>query len=470
MKEKSENLTNLILVIAFVIASVIWWGALKNIVLFVVTLGILVFIHEWGHFVAARSVGVHCYEFALGFGPKLMTYLRRNGTEYTIRAVPLGGFVNIKGMQPEDPIMPDGLNGKRPAERALVYLAGPLMNVILGVTVLLLSGALIGTYNQKQALIVQIEPKAIAKRLEVVSRNGQAVTGYPKGLRVGDQILQIDGKPIARWDSVYDEINPNPGRQVTLLVRRGADELLLTGKTGRKKLPVDKFLTITRVPPETKLDVRTGDQLSKIDGKPVDEYIQGRESFEEAARRVLTERTGKPITLVVWRNLDQRAEVTGTAGPLDVEMAPGQRYVGVLNISPSPGQGPRVGLAQSLREGKDSIQNFFLRMAAMFSTPKQIGERVGGPVAIFNVLGDVGKLPLLYYFSVLASLSLSLAVFNLFPVPVLDGGHMLILTWEVLRRRRLEPAMQQKVQMVGLAIIAVIFIFIMQKDIRGLLP
>src|SRR5207244_3810497 len=106
-----------------------------GLLLFVVTLGILVFVHEMGHFLAAKSVGVTVEEFAFGFGPKLVTFLRRSGTDYTVRALPLGGFVSMIGMQPEDVAVPNGLMSKPAWARAWVFIAGPLMNVILALLV-----------------------------------------------------------------------------------------------------------------------------------------------------------------------------------------------------------------------------------------------------------------------------------------------------------------------------------------------
>jgi regulator of sigma E protease len=118
-----------------------------------------------------------------------------------------------------------------------------------------------------------------------------------------------------------------------------------------------------------------------------------------------------------------------------------------------------------VEEGLENFAGFFLALKSMFSNTKQLGDSVGGPVAIWVLLGQVGKLPLIYYFNVLGSLSLSLAVFNLFPIFLLDGGHMLLLTIEVLRRRRLEPEHHKRAAVVGFGIIAMLFVLILFKDI-----
>lgn len=471
MEKKSENLTNAILVIAFVIACVIWWGVLKNVVLFLVTLGVLVFIHEWGHFVAARSVGVHCYEFALGFGPKLMTYMRRNGTEYTVRAVPLGGFVNIKGMQPEDPIMPDGLNSKRPAEKALVYLAGPLMNVILALVIFTLKGAVFGTPDLTQVLVGNVVKRSVAQKLPIVSKDGQPAAGLRGGLQTGDQILAVNGKPVRGAFDLVSVVHVNAGKEVTLQVRRGGSILEFRGAPSLQPAK-GRLLVVTQAPAGNPLGVQVGDQLYSVDGKEIADVIPPKSaSLEAAVADLFRERAGKPVTMVVWRNHETPVTLTGPAVPIAVQLQDTEWKRGVFGFEPWPGKGPRISLARSAATGLEQMKGFFEQIFAMFRKgPEGLSQNVGGPIQILVVVGQMTRLPSLYYFFMLGQLSLSLAVFNLFPIPVLDGGHMLILTWEVLRRRRLEPAMLQRVQLVGLAIIAVIFIFIMQKDIRGLLP
>jgi regulator of sigma E protease len=474
--DRRELMTNLLILVGIIIAAIVRWDLLRNPVMFVVTMGILVAIHEWGHFIAAKSVGVRVYEFALGMGPRLVTYMRRGGTDYTVRALPIGGFVNPKGMQPDDPITTDGINGRRPAERALVYLAGPLMNIILGLLVLTLSGFLIGVGDESKAIIADVGKKSAASQMVVETRNGQPVTGYRKGLQIGDYILEVNGKPITHVNQVSGQVKGRANQTVTMRVRRGGEELTLSGVARETKVESDHALVVTGVGEGTSLAVLPGDQLELIDGKTVEELGKETESPEATVARVMREKAGQPVTLVVWRNSRERLEVTGPAGPLEMKVQPGERFVGILGISPVPGQGPRVSLEESVRQGMTAFRNFFIMMGAMLGNlftnlvknPQKAGEGLGGPVAIWVMLGQVGKLPLMYYFNVLASLSLSLAVFNLFPIFVLDGGHMLLLTIEVLRRRRLDPEQQKLAMTAGVVFVGLLFVIIMSKDIMNL--
>lgn len=466
--DRREVLTNLLVLAGIIVAAIARWDLLRNPVMFVITMGILVAIHEWGHFIAAKSVGVRVYEFALGMGPRLVTYMRRGGTDYTVRAFPVGGYVKPKGMEPDDPITTDGINGRRPAERALVYLAGPLMNIILAIFVLCLTGYLIGVPDETKAVVAEVTKKSPASQMDVVSRNGQPVTGYRKGLEIGDYVLEVNGQPITHRDQIFNQINGNANKPITMRVRRGSDELTLNGVAKEQKLPEGRYLVITRVPEGTTLAVQPGDQLQQIDGKLVEALSKGNETPEATATRVLQEKAGQQVTLVVWRNSRQRLEITGPAGPLETKVQPGERIVGILGFKPYPGQGPKVSLQESVSQGLQAFAGFFLALKAMFSNTKQLSENLGGPVAIWVMLGQVGKLPLIYYFNVLASLSLSLAVFNLFPIFLLDGGHMLLLAIEVLRRRRLEPELQKLAMTVGVVIVGVLFVVILSKDIMKL--
>lgn len=455
---RSEVLTNiLVLVVAGVLATV-FWDFFRTPVMFVVTLGILVAVHEWGHFIASKSVGVHVYEFALGFGPKLITYMRRGGTEYTIRAIPLGGFVNPKGMQPDDPITPDGLNGRRPAERALVYLAGPLMNIILAVLVFCLTGFLVGSYDESVAYVGVVNKGSEASKMQVVSVNGQPASGMRPGMREGDRILEVNGQPVGA-ETVVNQIHPNANKPVTMKVQRGKDTLELRGTPKRGKVQ-GKLLVISEVPAGV-TGVQAGDQLATVNGESPDSL--------EDARDLLQQTTGKPTTLGIWRGGEQFLQVQTTGQALPVELRESERWVGQLGFQPSPGMGPRIPLEKSVTNGLNGLRNYFAMMGSLFSRPKQLGDNVGGPVRIFSIMGPLDRLPPIYYFGILGQLSLSLAVFNLLPVPMLDGGHMLLVTVEVLRRRRLEPETQRAVAMVGLALIGVLFVYIMWKDIMNLL-
>jgi regulator of sigma E protease len=457
---REETLRNLALLAILAVAAFVWWDVFRRPVMFVLTLSILVAVHEWGHFIAAKAVGVRVYEFAIGFGPRLVTYMRRGGTDYTIRALPLGGFVNPKGMQPDDPITSDGLNGRRPAERALVYLAGPLMNVILATLILTTSGWLFGGADRSKALVLQVTKGREAARMEVASVNGAPASGVKPGLRVGDHVLAVNGQPVT-YDNVTRQIHPNAAKPIVMTVRRGKDTLELRGTPREAESARSSFLFVASAPEGSPLDVRQGDQLWFVDD--LDAFDEG--EMPAKIEAYLREKRGQPVTLGIWRGEKEPIVLRGPAPTLTLAVRSGRRFEGQLGFMPTPGQGPRISFGESVQNGLGGLQGFGMAMARIFSSTRELKRNVGGPIAIFDQMGAMDRLPLMYFLGALASLSLSLAFFNLLPVPVLDGGHMLMLTVEVVRRRRLEPDTQRAVALVGLALIGVLFVYITYKDI-----
>ena len=464
---KSNVLQNVVIGIAVLVAAYFNWDLVKGILIFAFTLGILVAVHEWGHFIAARVSGVRIYEFAIGFGPRLWTYWRKNGTDYTIRAFPLGGFVNLKGMQPEDPATPDGVNGRRPAERALIYLGGPLMNMIFATIVALLLGWVWGTFDPSVVLVGSIEKKSAASRMTVLEKNGGPATDVKPGLRVGDRLVEVNGKPVKSFEDLRDQVSTRPGQPVRVAVQRGSDTLLLEGTPPLKKLPLDEVIVVKSVPADSTLALQAGDQVDEIEynGKSVTEEVKRLEDLVPTAEAKLRELTGKTVKLVIWRKNEQRLEIEGPAAPIDLNLESGYRMQGILGITRADGAGPRVSFGKSVEMGFTLLLGMVDAYRHLFSRVDRLGEKVSGPVGIFAAMQNVDKLPMLTYMVNLMSLSFSLAVFNLFPIFVLDGGHMLLLTMEVVRRRRLDPKMQQAAQMVGLVIILTLFVVITGKDL-----
>lgn len=347
------------------------WERVRTPVVFVVTLGVLIFVHEMGHFLAAKAVGVRVIEFALGFGPKIASWIHRSGTEYTVRCLPLGGFVNMAGMQPDEADMEDGLAGKSAGARAFVFAAGPAMNLALALVILCLAGFAFGTANGKEVFVGSVAPNAPAERM---------------GLKVGDRILSVRGVPVQSGQELQQAIRTSPPGELTMVVLRGSETLSLRGT------------------PRTVVD---------------------------------DPKTGKS-----------------------------HREIG---IQPIPGLGPRLPLGASIREGWKAYKASFAIMANLVRSG-EITQSVGGPLAIFKATDSTTKLPIFVHTEMTASLSISLGVLNLLPIPILDGGHLMLLLIEVLRRRRLSTVTLKVAQLVGLAVIGVLFILIMYKDARLFFP
>jgi len=338
--------------------------------LFFATLGLLIFVHEMGHFLAAKSVGVTVEEFAFGFGPKLLTLLKRGGTEYTVRALPLGGFVSMIGMQPEEVEIPNGLMSKPAWARAWVFVAGPLMNLILALLVFCSMGMITGVPDKRSTQVVQVVPNSEAERV---------------GLRTGDTIVAIDGEPITDGTQLIKVIRSHPGQQLRIAVRRGSEMINLTA-------------------------------------------------------------TPKP-------------------GP---DEANPKVTIGLLGFQPGI-TFKRLGFQASVKTGLSDLAQSFVFMGRLLRRPAQLKDAAGGPISILRVSQMNAQLGPGYHFGLVGQLSLGLAVFNLLPIPVLDGGHLALLLVEVCSglfwRRRLGPEVYRVATAVGLVFIVGVFLLLTYSDL-----
>ncbi|MEQ8236703.1 MAG: M50 family metallopeptidase, partial [Syntrophomonadaceae bacterium] len=179
-----------------------------TIITALIILAVLILVHEWGHFMVARRIGIPVHEFSLGFGRKLYS-TRKNGVEYSLRLIPMGGFVRMAGEEPGDMNDPDGYNNRRPWEKVGVAFSGPFMNFVLAVLIFIYTFAVIG--------MPQASPEAVI---------GELVSGKPAasaGLQVGDRILQVNNVPITSWDEFVGMIHANEsGTTMQFLVERDA--------------------------------------------------------------------------------------------------------------------------------------------------------------------------------------------------------------------------------------------------------
>lgn len=177
-----------------------------SIILTVIVLGVLIFVHELGHFLTARAVGIPVYEFALGFGYKVISFTK-NGVEYSLRLIPLGGFVRMAGEEPGDNEDPNGYSHRTPLEKIKVAVAGPFMNLFLGLLIFIYSYAFIGLPSATNEPVI-----------------GRVISGEPAaaaGVQPGDRVLAIDGQAIGSWEQITAVMSQkHPGEKITLTIQR----------------------------------------------------------------------------------------------------------------------------------------------------------------------------------------------------------------------------------------------------------
>ena len=472
------------------------WANIQQTVTLLIILSILVVAHEWGHFIVARLCGIRVDDFSIGFGKRLFRIGKRGDTEYNVRMLPLGGFVKIAGMEPDEaplvnakdkvikdkvikdkvlgatpsdpdaaevPLLaenigehtpytgPDGFYSKPLWQRSLVIFAGPLMSFLFGYIVFCLMGFTTGIPSGK-----------VLTRISLVEPGGQ---GQKIGLHAGDTITAINGQPVTDGQQMIAKINASLGKPVTLTVVR--DDRTFTPPTAIPQTAMrdgKPIIYTSVVQPGTfghSIGLLPGDTVHQIADTPIDGTA--------AALKALRDNAGKPIDVVVTRpTSDDPVTLHGVvpqAASVGVLPSLDSHPIGVLKIDPSA-EFKRLSFVQSIKAGTAATAFFFSSLAAMVHQPSQIKENAGGIIYMYQMTGVVAKNGLADKINLMAGLSISLAVFNLLPIPVLDGGHLLTFFIEWVRRgKRLTDQQQQAFLMTGLAIIGVLFVLVMSNDI-----
>ena len=462
------------------------WTHIQPTVTLLVILSILVVAHEWGHFIVARLCGIRVDDFSIGFGKRLFRICKRGDTEYNVRMLPLGGFVKIAGMEPDEaplvaakdkmlgkpnpadpdskdlPLItenigdgvpytsPDGFYSKPLWQRALVILAGPVMSFLFGYLAFCLMGWTVGIPSGK-----------VLSRIGMVSPGGE---GQRIGLRTGDVITAINGQTISDGKQMIAAINGSLGKTLTLNVRRGDQSFT---KTATPQTAMDNGKPVIRtdvVTPGTvglALGLEAGDTVMGI-GK---DKVTG----TEEALSFLRANAGKAVDVVVSRPSSDDpislhavlpAMLTAAALP-----ALNSHPIGVLKIQPSS-EIKHLSFRDSVVAGTNATLSIFAHLGEMVRQPSQIKENTGGIIFMYQVTNVAVKNGLVEEVAIMAQLSISLAIFNLLPIPILDGGHLLTFLLEWIRRgKRLTDQQQQAFLMTGLAIIGVLFVLINSHDI-----
>ena len=458
------------------------WANIQQTVTLLIILSILVVAHEWGHFIVARMCGIRVDDFSIGFGKRLFRIGKRGDTEYNVRMLPLGGFVKIAGMEPDEaplvnakdkvlgrdaesdpdaaeiPLLaenlgentpytgPDGFYSKPLWQRSLVIFAGPLMSFVLGYIVFCLMGVTTG-----------IPTGNTLNKVALTSPGGE---GQHIGLRIGDVITTLNGRPISGGEQMIDIIHGSANKPITLTVRRG-DETFTRTATPRPMLD-DKnkpVLSVDTVTPGalSALGLLPGDKIAQVNSTDISSAAQ--------ARSLLNQDAGKTADVTVLRQGNEK-HLTGVVPAAFARNAPAWREqpIGLLNIIPAQ-EIKRVSLRQSFDFGNKMIVGTFSELASLIHH-REVQKAAGGIIYMYQATGLAVKSGLPDVVSMLASLSISLAIFNLLPIPVLDGGHLLTFFIEWVRRgKRLTEQQQQTFLMTGLAIIGVLFVLIMSNDI-----
>lgn len=427
----------------------------------VFNLGILIFVHELGHYLAARASGVTVERFSMGFGPRILKFTR-GATEYAISAIPFGGYVKMAGMeQPaegdETDLGPNTFLGKRIGIRALIVAAGPVTNLIWAV--LVATGLLLFTGIQTLG-----EPVI-----------GEVKEGSPAalaGLLPRDLIVSVGGMNVASWEDVVRQAAEDEDGSVDLVVNRGGDpgvvaEITLVVAADEETGEFDLGLTAYVPPvvgdvlsggPADRAGMRAGDLIVSVDDVEV-------ESWNELGG-IIHESLGDELTIVWERDAELMSTVVvpeegeEPVGTTDVRTV---GRIGIMRPFEIKRLGPGEAVVTAVLFTAGSLRmivEFFVGLV----TGQVSGSMVGGPIKVIQLASESARWGATSFFAFMAFMSLNLFLINMLPLPILDGGHLLLMALEKVRRRGLTERQLMAWQQVGLVFFVGLMVFLLVRD------
>ncbi|MCJ7524220.1 MAG: RIP metalloprotease RseP [Candidatus Aminicenantes bacterium] len=424
---------------------------------FLIVLGIIVLVHELGHYIAARLMKIRVEVFSFGFGKRLFGK-KIGATDFRVSLVPVGGYVRMAGEEEYDPQnpRPDEFMAKNRAQKIFTLIMGPVMNLLLALLLIIivnLGGVEINSYKLEKPVIGYIEKGSPAEK---------------SGLQPGDMLLAIQGKKTPNWKEVEITIGTNPKEnlQIDYLRNNSRQTTKLKVATSSRyemgyagfywKLPA-VINDVVKGYPAWKAGLQPGDIITAINDQPVATY------FELA--NIIHKSPKKPLKLNYMRNLSLRtAQLTPVA----------ENGIGLIGFNVRIATTKiHYGLGGAI---KNSFQEAGRLLFLTFDAFKKIIQRkisvksFSGPMEIARVSQQALASGFSNFFMLIAFISLQLGIVNLFPIPGLDGGHLLIFTIEAIIRRDLNQKLKTVLLYAGFAFLISLMVFIILNDIAKTLP
>lgn len=428
---------------------------------FVIVFGVLVFVHEFGHFFMAKLVKIRVEVFSWGYGKRLFG-IKKGDTDYRISILPLGGFVKFTGedvFEKKKDLAPYDFMAKKRWERFLVMLMGSVMNILLAVVLVVfisMLGVTLPEYVDQKPVIGGIEADSPAERANLLA---------------GDEILKINKRNTKTWKEVQLAVGTKPNRLITLEVKRGDEILtkqLMTGS--RKSLDIEigyagfspnvltQVVDVTPDTPAEKAGMKAGDVILAISEETIyyHQFVDIIEKNPGKKFEFLIEREGKQLTLNVTPRLE------GEVGKIGASISTWIQFE-------TKKYGFFRAIGRSIKENTKLAFTLFTYLKELVAGEAS-AKQVGGPIMIAKYSYSFFRAGFISMLSFMAFISLQLGIINLFPVPVFDGGQILVLGIEGVFRRDLSPKVKQIVMMVGFAIFIVLLGFLILNDVARTLP
>jgi len=427
---------------------------LITILSFVFVLGVLVFVHELGHFLAAKRVGIRVLKFQLGFNPTIVSF-RRGDTEYAIGALPLGGHGNIEEETPEDHRTggDDEILSKTKWERFQVLIMGPVMNLLLALVltaVVLYQGADVPAYEDQPPVVGAVAAGSPAAKSDI---------------QPGDLILSVADHPVDTWEKFFIAIGSRPDREVTIRLQRNGVELtrkVTPVSSGQSRFEIGDIgvlpnthphiVAVNSGEPADLAGLKAGDVVLAVDGQTI--------TFHSQLREAIAKHPDSPMTLTILRGGARQQIVVK---PLNRS---GTGWVGIqiLDELKSIKPGPIEAVSMSVQRNVQFAGLIFQTVWGLITretSPKQLM----GPVAIAQLSGESAQLGWIALLSLMASISLNLGLLNLLPIPILDGGHIFIMALEGAARRDFSVRAKEKLLLAGFVVLMMLMVTVIYNDL-----
>jgi regulator of sigma E protease len=428
---------------------------LITLLAFAFVLGVLVFVHELGHFLAAKRVGIRVLKFQLGFNPTIVSF-KRGDTEYGIGALPLGGYVKMAGESPEEPRTgrTDEFLSKTKWQRFQVLIMGPAMNIALAfvlTAVVLYQGAEIPAYEDQPPVVGSVMADSPALSADI---------------KPGDRIVAVGDRAVEAWQQFFVAIGSRANRETTLTLDRNGERIVRTltptVPPGQGQYEIGDIGVLPNVHPHVrsvspgepaeKAGLKTGDIVLAVDGKSMNLSGQLKEAIAkhpEETISMLILRDGRELTITAT------PKRSGSEGLLGIGIGDETRRIEL---------GPIEAITLSVKRNVEYGGLIFQTVWGLI-TRETSPRQLMGPVAIAQLSGESAELGWIALFGLMSMISLNLGILNLLPIPVLDGGHILIMALEGIARRDFSVRVKEKMLLAGFVVLMMLMVTVIYNDL-----